>query len=162
MASPRTTSADANAVKPSGLPGSEDDLPDQQDIDRLKASIANYSGRVATLRQANHGWNIFFIATGVSMTLLATSLGAVGSASEKAKARTTITIAVIGAVAVAAQTIASKIPVAKRAGQYAIIQAELATLEYKVQGVRTKKDLASAQKEFYAQIGKMGDAEATE
>jgi hypothetical protein len=71
---------------------------------------------------------------------LATVLVAVGSASEKARARTTITIAVIGAVAAAAQIIASKIPVAKRAGEYAKAQASLVSLEYKVKAAKTSEE----------------------
>jgi hypothetical protein len=157
-----TSSGEPSGITPSGSNDSEEPLADQKAIERLQASVANYRAKVASLRQTNHGWNIFFITTGVSMTLLATSLGAVGSASDKARARTTITIAVIGAVAVAAQTIASRIPVAKRAGEYAKIQSALATLEYKVQDVRTKRDLALAQTDFYDQIAKMGDVEAAE
>ena len=96
------------------------------------------------------------------MTLLATALGAVGSASEKAKARTTITIAIIGAVAAAAQTLASKIPVAKRAGEYARIQAGLVSLKSKVQSATTRAELKSALSEFELQNTKIGEAEAAE
>jgi hypothetical protein len=128
----------------------------------LSKGISEQSEKVAKLRQANHVWNIFFVATGVSLTLLATTLGAVGSASEKAKAKTTITIAIIGAVAAAAQTIASKIPVAKRAGEYAKIQAALVGLGYKVNAADTQSDLKSAQSEFEKQILKIGETEASD
>jgi len=134
--------------------------PDERN--KLSSNIAEQSRYVTKLRQTNHAWNIAFVAIGVSMTLLATALGAVGSASDKAKARTTITIAVIGAVSAAAQTIASKIPVAKRAGEYAKIQAALISLEYKVKGATTQEDLKSAQNEFEKQISKIGEAEAAD
>lgn len=130
--------------------------------DSLTNNIAEQSQRVTDLRKTNNAWNIAFVAIGVSMTLLATALGAVGSASEKAKARTTITIAVIGAIAAASQTIASKIPVAKRAGEYAKIQAALMSLNYKVKAATTQDELKSAQAEFEKQIAKIGEAEAAD
>jgi hypothetical protein len=130
--------------------------------DRLSGNIGEQRKYVTNLRQTNQAWNIAFVAIGVSATLLATALGAVGSASEKAKARTTITIAVIGAVAAAAQTIASKIPVAKRAGEYAKVQASLVSLEYKVKAAKTPDDLKAVQTELEKQITKMGEAEAAE
>lgn len=133
-----------------------------EEKNKLSSNIAEQSEYVTKLRRTNHVWNIAFVATGVSMTLLATALGAVGSASEKAKAKTTITIAVIGAVAAAAQTIASKIPVAKRAGEYAKIQAALISLEYRVKGATTQDDLKSAQNEFEKQITKIGETEAAD
>jgi hypothetical protein len=130
--------------------------------DRLSSNIGEQRKYVTNLCQTNQTWNIAFVAIGVSATLLATALGAVGSASEKARARTTITIAVIGAVAAAAQTIASKIPVAKRAGEYAKVQASLVSLEYKVKAAKTPDDLKAVQTELESQISKMGAAEAAE
>jgi hypothetical protein len=130
--------------------------------DRLSGNIGEQRKYVTNLRQTNQAWNIAFVAIGVSATLLATALGAVGSASEKAKARTTITIAVIGAVAAATQTIASKIPVAKRAGEYAKVQASLVSLEYRVKAAKTPDDLKAVQTELEKQITKMGEAEAAE
>lgn len=138
----------------------------QQTFDTSKAMLTNnieeQSQRVAKLRKTNNAWNIIFVAVGVSMTLLATALGAVGSASEKAKAKTTITIAVIGAIAAASQTIASKIPVSKRAGEYAKVQAVLMSLNYRVKAVSTQDELKSAQSEFEKQIAKIGEAEAAQ
>ncbi len=68
----------------------------------------------------------------------------------------------IGAVAAAAQTIASKIPVAKRAGEYAKVQASLVSLEYKVKAAKTPAELNAAQSELEKQTTKMGEAEAAE
>ncbi len=140
----------------------KDKLIDEQQRDRLLQSINEQDWKVARLRRTNHVWNIAFVATGVFMTLLATALGAVGSASERAKAKTTITIALIGAVAAAAQTIASKIPVARRAGEYAKVEAALVGLRYRVEGATTKTELESAQNDLQKQITKAGEIEAAD
>lgn len=150
------------------MPQSSDNPPPslQQTIVKTKDSLTNnideQSRRVTGLRKTNNAWNIAFVTIGVSMTLLATALGAVGSASEKAKAMTTITIAVIGAIAAASQTIASKIPLAKRAGEYAKIQAALMSLNYKVKAATTQDELKSVEAEFEKQMVKIGEVEAAD
>jgi len=158
-------SSNTNPATPSGsTTGGSNEVPSsvKEGIKHLTTSINEQNNRVAQLRQTNHVWNIAFVATGVSMTLLATALGAVSAAGPAAIPKTTITIAVIGAVAAAAQTIASKIPVAKRAGEYAKVQATLVALNYKTLDIRTQEELKVAQKELQEAIKKVGDAEAAE
>lgn len=155
------TSTGANGVMPD-TDKTNNKAVDKQRIERLRTAIDEQAKKVSELRKTNHAWNIFFVATGVSMTLLATSLGAVGSAGERAKARTTITIAIIGAVAAAAQTIASKIPVAKRAGEYAKIQSALVALHYRAQDIKTEAEFSATQNEFMQQIQKIGETEAAD
>jgi hypothetical protein len=148
-------------------PGSTKKIEDKDELieqkrNRLSRSISEQDWKVGRLRQTNHIWNISFVATGVFMTLLATALGAVGSASEKAKAKTTITIALIGAIAAASQTIASKIPVARRAGDYAKIEAALVGLRYRAEGATTNAELELAQNDLQKQITRTGEVEASD
>lgn len=99
---------------------------------KLKEYLANFknSKKLDDRAKLNQNFGTAFVVSGITLTLLATTLGAVESSQETVKKWTKFAIAGLGAGAVSAQSLSLAFPVNRRAGDYASLLGQVESLEY--------------------------------
>ncbi|HEY9697662.1 MAG TPA: hypothetical protein V6D10_10390 [Trichocoleus sp.] len=116
--------------------------------------------RIRRLRRVNQGWNIGLTAAGITCTLLTTVLGVVDVNNDIVQGWIKVGTGTLGAVAVAAQSVANQFRLKGKAGDYTLIEAEATVLAYKVQDIKTETELQELQNDFYKLIREAAQAEA--
>jgi len=104
----------------------------EADRTKLKGYLANFksSKKLDDRAKLNQNFGTAFVVSGITLTLLATTLGAVESSQETVKKWTKFAIAGLGAGAVSAQSLSLAFPVSRRAGDYASLLGQVENLEF--------------------------------
>jgi hypothetical protein len=145
---PSTPASESAAIDPAKLSALQE---------RLKSSV----DEIKELRQTNQGFSIGFIVAGITLTLIATALGAVESQNADVKKWTKFAIVGLGACAVAAQSLNAAFPVTKKAAEFADIYWNLKSLQNEVDGVTTESELKQFSTQYSDLLKRAGKAEST-
>ena len=122
-------------------PASGSTAIDQAKLSALQERLKGSIDETKELRQTNQGFSIGFIVAGITLTLIATALGAVESQNADVKKWTKFAIVGLGACAVAAQSLNAAFPVTKKAAEFADIYWNLKSLQNEVDSVTTESEL---------------------
>jgi hypothetical protein len=125
--------------------------------EKLKGSV----GEITELRRTNQGFSIGFIVAGITLTLIATALGAVESQNADVKKWTKFAIVGLGACAVAAQSLNAAFPVTKKAAEFADIYWNLKSLQNDVENVTTEGELKQFSTQYSDLLKRAGRAESS-
>jgi hypothetical protein len=133
------------------------DLAKQSAKANIKASLDD----VRKLRNLNWAWSISFIVTGITLTLVATSLGAVESQNEDVKKWTKFAIVALGAGAVAAQSLNASFPVKTKEAEFADIYWNLMSLQTEIDNVSTDDELRKVVSAHAGVLKRIGEVESS-
>lgn len=127
-------------------------LTDVKSLDNKKAELLAEARKLGTtkverLRRVNQGWNIGLTVSGITCTLLTTTLGVIEV--PRLEWLVKVGVALTGAGAVAAQTASREFRVRGKAGEYAEIEAELSILKYKIPRVIDEPNLNNLEEQLH-------------
>jgi hypothetical protein len=134
---------------------------DKQKLSILQGNVKTTLDEVKSLYHTNRTFSISFIVTGITLTLIATSLGAVESQNTVVKRWTKFAIVGLGAAAVAAQSLNAAFPVARKAAEFSDIYWNLKALQNDVSDVTTQGDYTQKRCQYSELLRRAGKAEST-
>ncbi len=114
--------------------------------------------RISKLRNINHWWNITLTVAGITLTAITTVLGVIDDKNHKDWIK--FGIALSGSVAVLSQSANKEFRVKGKAGKYAMVEADLLIIEYKLNNPQDDEKLEKLREDFYAAIKYIGQIES--
>jgi hypothetical protein len=142
-------------------PASQPAAINQARLSALQNRIKDSVDEVTELRRTNQSFSIAFIVAGITLTLMATSLGAVESQNADVKKWTKFAIVGLGACAVAAQSLNAAFPVTRKAAEFADIYWNLKSLQNEVDSVTTDSELKQISTQYSELLKRAGKAESS-
>ena len=142
-------------------PSSQSEDINEKKILDLQASIQSSLSKIESLYHTNQAFSITFIVTGITLTLIATSLGAVESQNAEVQRWTKFAIVGLGAAAVAAQSLNAAFPVTKKAAEFSDIYWNLKALQNDVDNVRTVDDYIPISNQYSELLKRVGKTESS-